>query len=183
MFIDDGHNLDVPPVGGGVELKVHGPYHVGCCGRVDGRGAGPGAFTSTALRHAQAFVSPQALKFLVVDVPAVGTGIVIRPPVSPPRMRLGVVTQPLAQASIRVCWGLVGWLVALGGAVVPGHPARERPRVDVPGLEVSPGDLLQRCLLKFGISEQPFERGVLPLEFLEPFASSAFKPPNWLRHR
>ena len=80
-------------------------------------------------------------------------------------------------------------VVSLGGAVLPGHPASE-PFADpqhplqvtngrppgVPGLEVSPRDLLERSLLQLGISEQPLEGGVLPLEVLEPFGVLGLQP-------
>jgi hypothetical protein len=39
---------------------------------------------------------------------------------------------------------------------------------DVPGLEVSPRDLLERSLLQLGISRQPLKRRVLAFEILEP---------------
>jgi len=86
--------------------------------------------------------------------------------------------------------GVVGWTDADRS---PGRRTARTPPTSAsdgapqpgvaPGSEVSPGDLLQRGLFHRRVGQQPLQRGVLPLEVFNRLASSAFKPPNWLRHR
>ena len=80
-FVDDRADLDRPILLVGIELEVHRLHYVRRvrCRRVDGRGSD--AFASTLLRNAQALVTPEALDLLVVDDPAPGACVVIRPPV------------------------------------------------------------------------------------------------------
>src|SRR6478609_10435710 len=86
-FIDDGHDLDRPPVGGGVELEVDRPYPIG---RISGHSIGHGrcsvAFASPPLRHTQALFAPKPLDLLVIHVPAVAAGVVISRSEPAPRM-------------------------------------------------------------------------------------------------
>jgi hypothetical protein len=59
VLINDRHDLDRAPVGGGVELKVHCPHPIRRIGNHDpGRGAGAEAFAAAALRHPQALFAP-----------------------------------------------------------------------------------------------------------------------------
>jgi hypothetical protein len=92
VFVDDGHDLDRTPVGGGVEFEVSGPHPVG---RVGGRTVGHGrhavAFAAPPLRHPQPFLTPKPLDLLVIDVPALTTGIVISGPQSAARMIASVI--------------------------------------------------------------------------------------------
>ena len=95
VFADDRHNLDRSSVGGGVELEVDGPDLIRGVGlRPVGRRAGAGAFASSLVRHAQPFLAPEPLDLLVVDVPALGAGVVIRKPEPAPRVVLGVAAKP-----------------------------------------------------------------------------------------
>ncbi len=126
VLINDRHDLDRAPVGGGVELKVHRPHPIGRIGNHDlGRGAGAEAFAAAALRHPQTLLAPQSLQAFVVDIPAVGAGAVIGAAKPPAGMLFGPQAQPRPQSSIRVARRLAGRAVTLGGAVLPGDPAGE----------------------------------------------------------
>jgi hypothetical protein len=78
VLIDDGHDLDRPPVGGDVELEIHRPHPVGPIRghRVRHRRATV-AFTASPLRHPQPFLTPKPLNLLMIDQPALTAGIVI----------------------------------------------------------------------------------------------------------
>ena len=90
VLINDGHDLDRAPVGGGVELKVHRPHPIGRIGNHDlGRGAGARTFAAAALRHPQTLLAPQSLKAFVVDIPAVGAGGVVGAAKPPAGMLFG----------------------------------------------------------------------------------------------
>lgn len=95
VLVDNVAQLDDPPVGGDVELKVDAPHVIdmlGCApvGR-DGRVAQPPAFPPL-LRDAEAFLAPQSLDLLAVVPPAGLDGCVVRPPVAPARPLPGEVT-------------------------------------------------------------------------------------------
>jgi len=126
VFVDDGHDLDRPPVGGGVKLEIRRPYPVG---RIGGDGIGRGgravAFTTPPLRHPQSFVAPKSLDLLVIHMPALTAGIVIGGPESAARMVLGVGAQPGPQRRIRVGRCCRCGLMPLGSAVLPGDAAGE----------------------------------------------------------
>ena len=62
---------------------------------------------------------------MVIDVPALTAGIVIRRPEATSRMILGVGTQPGPQRRVRVGRCRRRGLVSLTGTVLPGHPAGE----------------------------------------------------------
>src|SRR6185437_15062357 len=90
------------PVGGGVELEVDRPHPVRCVGARSVRGgACAGAFASSALRHPQPLLAPEPLDLLVVDRPALATGIGVGIAEHAPRMILGPVPQPRPQRSVR----------------------------------------------------------------------------------
>ena len=88
VLVDDGDNLDRPAIGGGVELEVDRPHPVRRLGRHRLSGGGAEPFATTALRHPEPLVAPQPLDFLVVDWPALSPGVVVGPPVTPPRVGL-----------------------------------------------------------------------------------------------
>src|SRR5690606_12683410 len=85
-LVDDVQQLQGAAIDGGVELEVHGPQRV----RGDGahgpdRGADPAVgLLALAVGHLQAFLSPQALDPLVVDLPARPSGSLGCPTPSPP---------------------------------------------------------------------------------------------------
>jgi hypothetical protein len=91
VFVDDRDDLDGPPVGGGVELKIDRPHPVGCI-RAQGVGCRRGAlaFAPPPLRNTQPFLAPETLNPLMIDDPTLATGVVIRGPKPAPRMILGV---------------------------------------------------------------------------------------------
>src|SRR4029079_7218069 len=126
VLIDDGCDLDRPPVGGDVELEVHRPHPVW---RVRGplflRGGAAVAFAASSLRHSQAFLTPKALDLLVIDNPALAAGVMVSGPEPATGMILGVVPEPRPQGGIGILGRGRHGLVALGGAVLPGHPAGE----------------------------------------------------------
>jgi hypothetical protein len=80
-------------------------------------------------------------------------------------MILGVGAPPLPQRRVWIIRRGQDRLVSLGGAVLPGDRAGEpfadprhplevvHGRCPVPGLEVSPGDLLERGLLQLSLTE------------------------------
>lgn len=197
MFIDDRDDLDRLPVSGGVELEIHRPHPTGCISDHGVRRGGSAvAFASSALRHSKFFFAPQPLRLLVIQVPSFTAGIVIRGPKTSPEMVFGVSARPDPQSGVGIGGGGCAAFVALRGAMLPGHPAAapfpnpQRPPEStngrspgVPGLEDSPRDLLERSLLRLGISQQPLMDRVLAFEVLHLLASSAFRPPNWLRER
>jgi hypothetical protein len=126
VLVNDGHNLDRAPVGGGIELKVHRPHPIGRIGNSDpGRGAGADALATPARRHPQALLAPQSLQAFVVDIPAVGAGGMVGPAKPPAGMLFGPQAQPRPQSGVRVTQRLAGPAVTLGGAVLPGGPAGE----------------------------------------------------------
>jgi hypothetical protein len=135
VLVGDGHDLDRAAVGGGVELEVHRPHPVW---RVSGRhtwcGAGAQSLAASPLRHPQAIVAPKPLDLLVIDNPARRACIVVGGAEAASWMVFRVLAKPGAQSGIGVGWGRCGWLVALGGSVLPGHPAgeplRDTHRVD-----------------------------------------------------
>ena len=83
------------------------------------------AFAAPPLRNPQPFFAPKPLNLLVIDDPALTAGIVIGRPEPAARMVLGVGAQPGPQRRIRIVRRRRGGLVALGGAVLPGHAAGE----------------------------------------------------------
>jgi hypothetical protein len=54
-----------------------------------------------------------------------GEGLLYGLPEPPARVLLRVVTEPSPQPGVRIGQGLAGGLMALGGPVLPGHPAGE----------------------------------------------------------
>ena len=71
----------------------------------------------------------------MIHNPSFAAGIVVGGPEPPPRVILGVGPQ----RGIRVLRGHRGWFVALGGAVLPGHPAGEPFADPQHALEVTNG--------------------------------------------
>ena len=103
VLIDDGHDLDRAPIGGGVELEIHRPHPVRgirswrrCCG------ADAQTFAPSALRHPQALLTPQPLNLLVVHDPALAAGVVVGAPESPPRMGFRVLAKPRPQPGVGI---------------------------------------------------------------------------------
>jgi hypothetical protein len=149
-----------------------------------------------SLRHAQALVAPEPLDLLVVDVPALGAGVVVGRTKPTPRMVPCPVPQPRAQPGVRVGRCRRGWRPPLGRSVLPGHAAGEplthlhRPHQVVHGRP--PALRAQRfpfaISLSAALSSSASASSRLSVAFsrsrsLSRLASSAFIPPNWLRHR
>jgi hypothetical protein len=91
-------------------------------------GADAEAFASSALGHSQALLAPEPLDLLVVDDPALGTGIVVGGAKPAARMVFRVPAKPAPQAGIGVGRGRRRGLASLGDSVLPGHPAGEQLR-------------------------------------------------------
>jgi len=83
------------------------------------------AFASSPLRHSESLFTPKTLDLLMIHLPALATGIVIRGPKPPPGMLFGVLAQPRPQRGVGIPWGRRRQFVALSGAVLPGHAAGE----------------------------------------------------------
>jgi hypothetical protein len=125
VLINDRNDLDRAPVGGGVELEVHRPYPIR---RIGGRDIGSGgamAFAAATLRNPQSLLTPEPLNLLVIGLPALATGIVIRRSEAAARVVLRVGAKPGPQRGVGILGGRRDGLVALGGAVLPGHAAGE----------------------------------------------------------
>lgn len=82
-------------------------------------------FAAAPLWHAQAFLAPESLHFLVIDMPAFTAGIVIGGAKAAAGIVFGVAAQPGPQLGVGVLRGGAGGFVALGGAMLPGHAAGE----------------------------------------------------------
>jgi len=94
------------------------------------------ALASAPLRYPQSFLTPKALNLLVIHCPALSTSVMIGRPEAPARMVLGVSAKPVPQSGVRIGWCRRGRFVALGGAMLPGHPAGQ-PLADRPPAGVS----------------------------------------------
>src|SRR5699024_7060417 len=77
VFIHDRADLQGFALLTDIELKVHGPHHIGSIRRRSVNRGGADPFASTTLWYSESFVTPQALNFLVVDVPSFRSGIMI----------------------------------------------------------------------------------------------------------
>jgi hypothetical protein len=132
----------------------------------------------------------------VIDDPAFAAGVVISAAEPPPRMVFGVLPKPGPQAGIRIGWGLCPGLVALGCSVLPGHAAGEslthtHHRDEVvhgrpPSCRAQNSPLAISFNAAFSNSASASSRLSVEFSFSSSFnrlASSAFNPPNWLRHR
>ena len=75
----------------------------------------------------------------MIDDPTLGTGVMVSGPEPAAGMILGVGAKPIPQCSIGVLWRRRGGLVALGGAVLPGHAAGEPFADPQHALEVTNG--------------------------------------------
>jgi hypothetical protein len=197
VLVDDGDDLDGPAVGGGVELEVHRPHPVRRIrGHRAGRGCDADALAAPGLGHPEPFVAPQPLNLLVVHRPALTAGIMVSPAMAPPRVGLGVVPQPLSQSGVRVGRCGRGGLVSLGGSVLPGHPTGEpftqTHHVDEVVHGRPPACRAQKfpeaISFNAAFSSSASASNRFNVEFsrsrsFSRFASSAFNPPNWFRHR
>ena len=126
VLVDDRDDLDWAPIGSDVKLEVHRPHPVRCVrAHQILRRRSAEVFAAVSSRDPQSFFTPESLKLLMIDHPAIAAGVVICRPEPTPRMVLGVGAEPSPQRRIRVlrrgCFGLM----ALGGAVLPGHAAGE----------------------------------------------------------
>jgi hypothetical protein len=83
------------------------------------------AFTAASLRHPQPFLTPKTLNLLVIDNPSFASGVMVGRPEPATGMVLGVGAQPASQGGIGILWRVRRGHMALGGAVLPGHPAGE----------------------------------------------------------
>ena len=131
VLVDDVQELEVPPVGGLVELEVEGPHHVGP-DRAEGAEGHPDAAQralALSIGHTQAFGPPEAVDPLVVDPPAGVSGRPGGAPPTPAGAAQREVTQEGAQGELFVAGD---WCSeALGGAGLADHggtPFSLRPR-------------------------------------------------------
>src|SRR5215217_3688660 len=197
VLVDDGDDLDRPPVGGGVELEIHRPHPVRRVRRRGVRcGRGTHPLPPAALWDPEPLVAPQPLHLLVVDVPALAAGVVVSPPVPPSGVASGVVPQPLPQAGIWVGRCAVSWLLTLRGPVLPGHSAGE-PLTHTHHIDEMVHGRPPACRAQkfpeaisfnaaFSSSASASSRFNVLFSRSRSFsllASSAFNPPNWFRHR
>src|SRR6516165_3987562 len=122
-LIDHVEQLQHPPVGGLVELKIERPHLVGTLRpqalRRNRRLAQPAAL-ALALRHPQPLLPPQALHPLAIHLPALLPQVMVRTAVPPAWTALGELAQLGAQR--RVILTRLG-LVTLRGAMLADHPA------------------------------------------------------------
>src|SRR5215211_6006317 len=131
----------------------------------------------------------------MVDRPAFAASVVVGPAMAPPRMRLRVVPQPAPQPGVWISWRRRGGLVALGGSVLPGHPAGEPFTHPHYGDEVVHGRPPACRAQKFpdaisfnaafsssASASSRFRVAFSRSRSFSLLASSAFNPPNWFRH-
>ena len=161
-----------------------------------GGGGATVALAASPLRYPQPFLTPKPLDLLVIDHPTLGTNVVISRPKSASWMGAGILAQQRPQTRIRIGHGGGRRLASLGCSVLPGHPAGE-PLTDLHrGDELINGrpPAIRAQKFPFAISlsaafsssastscrlSEAFSRS----SSLSRLASSAFRPPNWLRHR
>jgi len=126
VLVDDGHDLDRFPVGGGIELEVHCPHLVGRI-RARGvvRGGGAAAFAASPCGNAEPLLAPKALDLLVIDEPTLAARVMVGRPEPAARVVTGVGAQPGPQRRIRVGRRRRHGLAPLSGAVLPGDAASE----------------------------------------------------------
>ena len=140
VLIDDRDDLDRSPIGGDVELEVHRPHPIRCISDDPRwRGRGTVAFTLSALRYPQPFLTPKTLDLLVIDDPPLAAGIMVGRPETAAGMLFGIGPQPLPQGGVRIGWRRRDRFVALGGAVLPGDAAGEPLADPQHALEVTNG--------------------------------------------
>ncbi len=87
-LVDDMQQLENPAVGGLIELKVQRPDVIGrlCAQPVGRHRRGPEALAlAPALRHAQPLLTPQPLRTLAIQHPALLEQQLMRTPIPPPR--------------------------------------------------------------------------------------------------
>ena len=110
---------------------------------------------------------------------------------APSGMGFGVVPQPLPQRRVRISRRAVGWLVSLGGSVLPGHPAGE-PFTDSHHIDEVVDGCSPACRAQkfpeaisfnaaFSSSASASNRFNVAFSFSSSFsflASSALSPPN-----
>ena len=132
----------------------------------------------------------------MVDRPAFAAGVVVGPAEPPPWMGLGVGAQPAPQPGIGVGRGLVTGRAALRATVLPSHATGE-PLTDPehahqvvngrpPACRAQNSPLAISLSAAFSSSASASSRLRVEFSFSNSFsrlASSAFNPPNWLRHR
>src|SRR5699024_3234150 len=133
MFIHDRADLQSFALLTNIELEIHCPHHIGSIRRRSIDCGGADSFASTTLGHSKSFCTPQALNFLVVDVPSFSPCIMIRAAISPAWVVFGVLTQPGTQRLIRVSHGVLVQRSAPGRSGQPSQTAchtltdRKRP--------------------------------------------------------
>ena len=110
VLIHDGHDLDRAPVGGGVELKVHGPHPIR---RIGNQRLGPSALAPRRLRRRRCGTRRpssrhNSLQAFVVDIPAVGTSPMVGAAKPPPGMLFGPLGAATPKRGVRVTRRLAG---------------------------------------------------------------------------
>ena len=90
----------------------------------------PIGFPAALDHHAESFFGPKAANLLVINLAAVVSGIHRGPPIPPPGMRAGIVTQPRPQNPIRIIRFLTFYASAGCG---PGQPDQSKgePLADI----------------------------------------------------
>ena len=127
----------------------------------------------------------------MIDHPALTAGIVIRRPESAAGMLLDILAQPSPQGRVRIVRRSRDGLMALSGAVLPGHAAGEPLTDPQHPLEVVNGrpPALRAWKFPFAISlgaalsNSASANNLLSVAFsrsrsFKRLASSAFRPPN-----
>lgn len=137
-LVDDVEHLEWAQVARLVELKVHGPDHVGSDGthrpHLDANARQ--ALLALAIRDFEALFTPQTLDFLVIDAPTLIAQRVVAAAPAPTRVLLGEVTQE--GADLLFTCRMTRWGESLGGATLAnddagsslGHPELTHERDD-----------------------------------------------------
>src|SRR5690625_1819792 len=107
VFIHDRADLEHFALLTDIELEIHGPHHIGCIRSRSVDCGGAHSFASATLGHSESFFTPQALYFLVVDVPSFSPCIMVSAAISPAWVVCGVLAQPGTQRLVRISHGVL----------------------------------------------------------------------------
>src|SRR5699024_10181759 len=107
VFIHDRADLECFALLTDIELEIYCPHHIGRVRRRRLDCGGAHSFASTTLWHSESFFTPQALNFLVIDVPSFAASIMVSTTISPAWVVCGVLAQPGTQRLVRISHGVV----------------------------------------------------------------------------
>lgn len=109
VFVHDGEDIERFTRNDQIELEIDGP-HVTFFLSNHCWGCQPTNSLPTPFHdYPKSYFSPEALNHLVMDLPAVPASIHLGPPIPPPGMAAGIVTQPSSQSPVWVVRRISLW--------------------------------------------------------------------------